>query len=218
MHRAVLWDLDGTLVDSAEFHFESWEEALAAEGRTIARADFVATFGQRNDRILAQWLGSDVPPHVVARIADAKEAAYRRMVRERGIDPLPGAADWLAYVDAQGWKQAIATSAPRLNVEVVLEVLRWAPYFGAVVSGEDVRAGKPDPEVFLTAAARLAVPASACIVVEDAEAGIEAARRAGMRAIGVAAAAAADPDVAVASLTELTEATWIRLATSRDLP
>jgi len=215
MHAAVLWDLDGTLVDSAEYHFESWVEAMAAEGRTISRTDFQASFGQRNDRILAQWLGSDVAPAVVSRIADAKEAAYRRIVRERGIDPLPGAAKWLAYLDAQGWQQAVATSAPRLNVDVVLDVLRWSPYFGAIVAGEDVRAGKPDPEVFLTAATRLAMPPAACVVVEDAAAGIEAARRAGMPSIGVAAAAAAQPNVAVSSLTELTEETWTRLVGSR---
>ena len=218
MHAAVLWDLDGTLVDSAEYHFESWVEAMAAEGRTISRTDFQASFGQRNDRILAQWLGSDVAPAVVSRIADAKEAAYRRIVRERGIDPLPGAAKWLAYLDAQGWQQAVATSAPRLNVDVVLDVLRWSPYFGAIVAGEDVRAGKPDPEVFLTAATRLAMPPAACVVVEDAAAGIEAARRAGMPSIGVAAAAADHPNVAVSSLTELSEAIWTGLATRGHLP
>jgi len=215
MRSAVLWDLDGTLVDSAESHFESWVEALAAEGRTILRSDFEATFGQRNDRILARWLGSDVAPHVVSRIADAKEAAYRRIVRERGIDPLPGAAQWLAHLDSRGWKQAVATSAPRLNVDVVLDVLHWSHYFDAVVAGEDVRLGKPDPEVFLTAAMRVGVPPSACIVVEDAAAGIEAARRAGMPSIGVGAATAgAQPDLAVSSLTEVTEETWVRLAIS----
>ena len=215
MRSVVLWDMDGTLVDSAEYHFQSWLEAMAAEGRAISRTDFEATFGQRNDRILVQWLGSDVAPAVTARIADAKEVAYRRIVRERGIDPLPGAAMWLAYLDAHGWKQAVATSAPRLIVDVVLDVLHWSHFFGAVVAGEDVRSGKPDPDVFLTAAKRLAVLPGACVVVEDAAAGIEAARRAGMSSIGVAAAAAAQPDVAVSSLSELTEEIWVRLSTSR---
>ena len=208
MRTVALWDLDGTLVDSADYHFESWVEALAAEGRTIARADFDATFGQRNDRILARWLGSDADPAVVARIADAKEAAYRRYVRQRGIRPLPGAGGWLMYLESHGWKQAIATSAPRANVDVVLEVLRWSHYFAAIVSGEDVRVGKPDPDVFLTAAKRLGASPADCVVVEDAAAGIEAARRAGMRSIGVAAGANARPDVSVASLAELTEADW----------
>ena len=125
---------------------------------------------------------------------------------------LPGASHWLAQMRALGWKQAIASSAPRLNVEVVLDVLGWSGYFDAIVAAEDVRAGKPDPEVFLTAAAHLGVPPAQCIVVEDAAAGIEAARRGGMRSIGVGApASAAGPDLAVPSLTALTLEMWQRL-------
>ena len=204
--------MDGTLVDSAEYHFESWQVAFAPEHRTITREQFHASFGQRNDRILARWLGDAASPERVARIADAKEVAYRRFVRERGLQPLPGADRWLAHLAADGWRQAIASSAPRLNVEAVLEVLDWTAYFGAIVASEDVRAGKPDPEVFLTAASRLSVPPSRAIVVEDAAAGVEAARRGGMRSIGVgAAAAAAQPDLAVASLADLTAEMWTRL-------
>jgi beta-phosphoglucomutase len=212
MLRAVLWDLDGTLVDSAESHFESWRDAMRAEGRTITRDQFEATFGQRNDRILAGWLGPDAAPDLGSRIAEAKEAAYRRFVREGRLDALPGASDWLVQMRTLGWKQAIASSAPRLNVEVVLDVLDWSRYFDAIVAAEDVRAGKPDPEVFLAAATRLGVPPAQCVVVEDAAAGIEAARRGGMRSIGVGTpASAAGPDLAVPSLTALTVDMWQRL-------
>ena len=216
MPPAVLWDLDGTLVDSADYHFDSWIEALAPEGRSLTRDQFRATFGQRNDRILAGWFGADAPPALVARIADAKETAYRRMVRERGLVPLPGASHWVAALHAWGWPQAIASSAPRANIDVVLEALGWRDDFQAIVASEDVRAGKPDPEVFLTAAARLAAPATACIVVEDAAAGVEAARRGGMRSIGVGDhAAPASPDLAVPSLDALTDADWQRLSICR---
>jgi beta-phosphoglucomutase len=212
MPPAVLWDLDGTLVDSADYHFDSWIEALAPEGRSLTREQFRATFGQRNDRILAGWFGADASPALVARIADAKETAYRRMVRERGLVALPGAAHWVAALHTWGWPQAIASSAPRANVEVVLDVLGWLDDFRAIVASEDVRAGKPDPEVFLTAAARLSAPPAACIVVEDAAAGVEAARRGGMRSIGVGDhAAPAAPDLAVPSLDALTDADWQRL-------
>jgi beta-phosphoglucomutase len=212
MVRAVLWDLDGTLVDSAESHFESWRDALRAEGRTITRHQFEASFGQRNDRILAGWLGPEAAPDLGSRIAEAKEAAYRRFVREHRLDALPGASDWLVQMRTLGWKQAIASSAPRLNVEVVLDVLDWSRYFDAIVAAEDVRAGKPDPEVFLAAATRLGVPPAQCVVVEDAAAGIEAARRGGMRSIGVGTpAGAAGPDLAVPSLTALTVDMWQRL-------
>lgn len=215
MARAVLWDLDGTLVDSADDHFQSWNEALEPEGRSVTRDQFHASFGQRNDRILAGWLGPDAPPALASRIAEAKEQAYRRMVRNRGLAPLPGAARWIAYLRAHGWKQAIASSAPRANVETIIEVLGWADCFDAVVASEDVRAGKPDPEVFLKAAAAVGVRPDRCIVVEDAAAGIEAAARGAMRSIGIGAAAgAARPDIAVPSLDVLTEDSWRRLEAS----
>jgi HAD superfamily hydrolase (TIGR01509 family) len=218
MRRAVLWDLDGTLVDSADHHFESWVSALAAEGRTVTRAQFQATFGQRNDRILASWLGPSVPRELTERIADAKEIAYRRFVRERGVVVLPGAADCLERLHARRWRQAIASSAPRANVETVVAVLGWSMYFEALVAAEDVRRGKPDPEVFATAAARLGVNAGSSIVVEDAPSGIEAARRAGMKSIGVGpAAASAQPDVPVVSLADLPPDVWDRLI-GVDLP
>jgi beta-phosphoglucomutase len=218
MRRAVLWDLDGTLVDSAAQHYQSWVDALAAEGRSVTREQFLASFGQRNDRILAGWLGHDAEPALVSRIADAKERAYRRFVRERGVRVLPGAAEWLASLHAAGWRQAIASSAPRANVDTILEALGWKRWFAAIVASEDVREGKPNPEVFLTAARRLSVGPGAAIVVEDAASGIEAARHAGMQSIGVGdAAMAARPDLAVPSLAALRMEDWERLA-GRDLP
>jgi beta-phosphoglucomutase len=211
MSRAVLWDLDGTLVDSAEYHFDSWIDALHTEGRSITRDQFHSSFGQRNDRILAGWLGPDASTELESRIADAKELAYRRLVRERGLEPLPGAARWVAHLHEHRWKQAIASSAPRLNVEIVLDALGWRDFFEAIVASEDVHVGKPDPEVFRVAAARLGVPPARCIVVEDAPAGIEAARGGGMRSIGVGAASTAGPEIAVPSLTALTRAVWDQL-------
>jgi HAD superfamily hydrolase (TIGR01509 family) len=98
---------------------------------------------------------------------------------------LPGVQHWLDYLRQHGWQQAIATSAPRANLETIVEVLHIRDYFGALLSDEDVEAGKPDPQVFLLAASRLDVPPQRCIVVEDSPAGIEGGRRGGMRTIGV---------------------------------
>ncbi len=204
MTGAVLWDMDGTLVDSEEFHWLSWRDTMAQEGVPVTREQFLATFGQRNDTILPQWLGRDAAPERIQRIGDAKEALYRKLVRERGLQPLPGAKEWVARLHKEGWRQAIASSAPRANVEVVLEVTGLGGYFQAIVSAEDVTVGKPDPQVFLRAAERLGMPPARCIVVEDATAGVEAARRAGMRSIGVSAKGKPLPaDVAVKSLTDL---------------
>ena len=183
--RAVLWDMDGTLIDSEEFHWISWRETLAQEGVTITHDQFLASFGQRNDSILPQWLGAAAAPERIARIGNAKEELYRDLVRANGMPPLPGVSTWVLRLHEQGWLQAIASSAPRSNIEVVLEALGAAHCFQGVVSAEDVRRGKPDPEVYLAAASRVGATPDRCIVVEDAAAGIEGARSAGMRSIGV---------------------------------
>lgn len=174
---------------------------MEAESVRITEEDFLATFGQRNEEILSAWLGAGVGPERVRRIGEAKEERYRALVREHGVEPLPGVAEWVASLHAAGWRQAIASSAPRLNVEAVAGVLPWTGVMSAVVAAEDVRVGKPDPEVFLTASERLGVDPSRCVVVEDADAGIEAARRAGMRSIAVAGATGGD--MVVGSLAEL---------------
>ena len=183
--RAVLWDMDGTLIDSEEYHWLSWRDAMSDEGLPITRDQFLASFGQRNDSILRGWLGPSTTRERIDRIGDAKEALYRQRVRERGIQFLPGVSHWVHELHEQGWRQAIASAAPRANVETILEVLHTADCFQAIVSAEDVHRGKPDPEVFLTAAAKLDVPPQRCVVVEDALHGIEAARAAGMKSIAV---------------------------------
>jgi beta-phosphoglucomutase family hydrolase len=183
--RAVLWDMDGTLVDSAEYHWLAWRDTMAREGSPITHEQFLASFGQRNDSILQQWLGDKATPDVIQRIGDEKEELYREHVREKGIEPLPGVSDWVHRLHRLGWRQAIASAAPRANVETILEVLGFGECFEKTVSAEDVHRGKPDPEVFLVAVSKLDVAPERCIVVEDAEHGIEAARAAGMKSIGV---------------------------------
>jgi beta-phosphoglucomutase len=205
MARGVLWDLDGTLVDSAGFHWISWRDTMAAEGLPVTYDQFLESFGQKNAGILARWLGPGASPERIRAIGDAKEAEYRRLAREHGLTALPGATHWLERLHAEGWRQAIASSAPRENVGVMLEVLGVSRYFDAIVGAEDVTHGKPDPQVFLAAAASLSLPAPRCIVVEDAAVGIEAARRAGIRTIGVSRGEPLDADIAVASLLDLPE-------------
>jgi beta-phosphoglucomutase len=193
----VLWDLDGTLVDSAAHHWVAWRDTLAAEGRPVQPGDFASTFGKRNDEILRQLFGPDLDAGWIERVSEAKEQAYRRLLRERGLEAAPGAFDWLARLRAAGWKQALASSAPRPNIDAVFEALSLGRFLDAVVSADEVGRGKPDPALFLEAARRL--------VVEDAPAGLEAARRAGMRSIGVLSShhPALQGDVVVASLDRL---------------
>jgi HAD superfamily hydrolase (TIGR01509 family) len=183
--RAVLWDMDGTLIDSEEFHWISWRDTMEKEDAPITREQFLATFGQRNDSIIAQWLGAAATPDHIERIATKKEQLYRDLIRKHGMEPLPGVATWLHRLHENGWLQAIASSAPRENIDVVLEALSATHLFQGIVSAADVHHGKPDPEVYLMAASRLGAPPALSIVVEDAVAGVQGARRAGMRSIGV---------------------------------
>jgi beta-phosphoglucomutase len=211
MIRAVLWDLDGTLADSREFHWRAWREAMVAAGRPITEAEFAASFGQRNDAILSRWLGAAATARRIREIGDAKEARYRQLIEHAGLAPLPGAAEWVRKLHEDGWRQAIASSAPRQNIEVMARVLGLADCMAALIGAEDVSRGKPEPDVFLAAASALGVPARRCVVVEDAEAGIEAARRGRMRSIGVGGAALASADTHVTSLTELPDDAFARL-------
>jgi beta-phosphoglucomutase family hydrolase len=183
--RAVLWDMDGTLIDSEEFHWTAWRDTMASEGVTITRQQFLSSFGQRNDSILPTWLGTAASLDGIDKIANAKEELYRQLIRRKGISPLPGVETWVHRLDNEGWLQAIASAAPRANVEAIVDALSFRELFQGIVSAEDVHRGKPDPEVYLLAASRIGVPPARCIVVEDAAAGVEGARRAGMKSIGV---------------------------------
>ena len=210
--RAVLWDVDGTLIDSGEYHWLTWRETLLGEGFELTRAQFDASFGQRNDEILRGYFGENLAAAEVARIGEAKEVRYRELVVARGVGPLPGVRRWLDRLKAEGWRQALASSAPRLNLEAILKALGLEEFFDAVASAEDVSRGKPDPQIFLAAAAKVGVAAARCVVVEDAPAGTEAARRAGMRRVGVLSShGALDADVVVNSLADLPDDTFDKL-------
>ncbi|HJU55627.1 MAG TPA: HAD family phosphatase [Pyrinomonadaceae bacterium] len=214
--RAVLWDVDGTLIDSAEYHWLTWRETLLGEGYELTRAQFDASFGRRNDEILRGYFGENLSAAEVARIGEAKEVRYRELVGARGIEPLPGVRRWLGKLKTEGWRQALASSAPRLNLEAILKALGLEDFFDAIASAEDVERGKPDPQIFLAAAAKVQVPAAGCVVVEDAPAGIEAARRAEMRSIGVLSFhGELDADVVVRSLADLPDDTFDRLLLRR---
>jgi HAD superfamily hydrolase (TIGR01509 family) len=201
----ILWDLDGTLIDSAEQHYAAWRDALARRGREHTREEFFRGFGRRNDVILREIFGDTLTPEEAAGVADDREERYRRLVREQGLEPLPGVTAWLTRLSEAGFRQALATSAPAANVAVVVEVLGLGRFFDATVSAEDVERGKPDPAVFLLAARRISVAPERCVVVEDAPAGLEGARRAGMKSVGILSSHYPElrADIVVPSLADL---------------
>jgi len=212
---AVLWDMDGVLVDSAPYHQRAWRETLAEEGVLLDEASFRHTFGRRNDAIIAYVLGTEVSPERASSIGEAKERRYRALIAQEGIAPLPGVMEWLGRLHNRGIPQAIVSSAPLANVSAVLQALGLAHLFRSIVSAEDVRYGKPDPEGFLLAARRLGMPPQRCLVVEDAPAGVEGARQAGMHCLALSTThppeALATADLIVASLDHLPPDTFARL-------
>ncbi len=181
--RAVVWDLDGVLVDSAQAHNLSWQELSESYGVPYdPDKDFPTIFGKHNTDIMNMlWQITD-PAHV-AKMANAKETAFRREATK--LKPLPGVVELVQELARRGWKQAIGSSAPMENIRVLLEATGVGPYMQAIASGDDVTAGKPDPQVFLIAFERLGVSPENGIVIEDAPAGIQASVRAGAATLGV---------------------------------
>lgn len=204
--RAVLWDLDGTLIDSMPYHWEAWNAVLQPLGYHFSVESFAPTIGLRNAEIVTDFLKIDRPPHEIEQIVLAKEVRYRTLTRERGLPLLPGVEHWLTTLHASGWRHAIVTSAPRRNVDEVLALTPLARLVDTIVCAEDVINGKPHPEPFLLAADRLGAAPARCIVVEDSPLGLEAGRRGGMKTIGVLTThATLEANRVVKSLVDLSE-------------
>lgn len=181
--RAVVWDLDGVLVDSGAVHDLSWREMANRYGVPYdPEVDFPRIFGKHNTDIINQLWGI-TDPERVAEMAEAKETAFRAGART--LKPLPGVVELVRELQARGWKQGIGSSAPMKNIDVLLEALELRDSFQSIASGDDVTAGKPDPQVFLLAFERLGVRPESGVVVEDAPAGIEGGVRAGAATLGV---------------------------------
>ncbi len=181
---AVLWDMDGTLVDTAELHFAAWAELMRGLDRPFTRADFAATFGLRNPEIIHHLFGDQYGEKEIAELGDRKEEVYRAAAG-RGVELLPGVRSLLEGLQAAGFKQAVGSSAPRANLDLILRLTDTRRFFGAVVAMEDTQRGKPDPQVFLVGAERLGVTPPRCLVVEDAVAGVQAAKAGGMKCVAV---------------------------------
>lgn len=213
---AVIFDVDGVLIDSYAPHYASWREIAAGYGVDYTEAMFATGFGRTSREIVAaQWNRADLTAETIREIDDAKEAAYRRIVAT-DFPAMPGAHDLAAALHAAGFKVAVGSSGPPENVDLAIEKLGLARYLGAKVTGRDVTRGKPDPQVFLIAAEKLGVPPASCAVVEDAPAGVAAAKAAGMACVGFPSTGRTRADVAkadliIASLSDLSPATFREL-------
>ena len=181
---AAIWDMDGTLVDTAELHFRAWAAATAERGRPFSRDDFARTFGRRNPEIIHYLFGDTIVGRDAEKLGDRKEVLYREAAAA-GVELLPGVRALLEDLDRAGFRQAIGSSAPRANLQLILRLTGVERFFAAVVAMEDTQRGKPDPQVFQVAADRLGVPPARCVVLEDAVAGVQAAKAGGMKCVAV---------------------------------
>lgn len=180
----VLWDMDGVLVDTGEFHYLSWEQILAELGVPFDRGRFQAAFGKNNADTLAFFLGRTPDAELLRAVSDRKERLFRQRIHGHA-EALPGVRLWLECLHELGARQVVASSAPQENIDFLVDELGLRTYFVALCAGHSIP-GKPDPTLFLQAAGILGLQPKDCIVIEDSLAGLEAARRAGMKCIAVA--------------------------------
>lgn len=183
--RGVIWDLDGVLADTGEAHFQAWATVLSERKIPFDRSTFDRVFGMNNRGTLTELLGRAPSEEELGGIADRKEHLFRELAGEL-VRPMPGAIRLLDELAGAGWSQAVASSAPQENIDLVVDTFDIRRYFAAILSGAGLPAGKPDPALFLQAARALRLIPERCVVVEDAPVGVEAARRAGMPCIAVA--------------------------------
>lgn len=185
MKRGVIFDMDGVMVLTEEAHWRSWRQVAESRARPISHDLFLSCFGRTNRDCVRMMFGEEVSPEEAAGIAEAKESAFRAIIADH-VPLAPGLVALLEALAAAGAVMGVGSSAPRENIDMVLDRGGIRRFFSAIIDGGQVTRGKPDPGVFLLAARDLAISPERCIVIEDAPPGVEAARAAGMVAVGVA--------------------------------
>jgi beta-phosphoglucomutase family hydrolase len=183
--HAFIFDMDGTLIDSMPFHEKAWDVMLPELGVTIDRREFFTwSAGLTNKEIFPRLLGRALSADELAQLADRKELIYRTLYAPT-MCLMPGALELLHAAPRANIKIAMGTAAPPENVALIVDGLQLHAHFPIIVGGADVTHGKPNPEVFIKAAAKLSTAPEHCVVFEDTPAGIEAAFRAGMRCVAI---------------------------------
>lgn len=182
--RALIFDMDGTLVDNMAYHRRAWLEFLAGHGIRLTEAELEQQNRGIGVEMMRHFFGAVLPLAEAQELLQAKEARYRSLYRPH-LQLVAGARAFLEACRAYGLRLALATAGDKPNIDFVLDGLALRPYFDAVVGAEQVRAGKPDPEVFLVAASQLRVAPAHCLVFEDSRSGFAAARAASMACIGL---------------------------------
>ena len=182
----AIFDLDGTLIDSAQQHRKSWELLAEELGKDLPLNHFEKGFGLPNRKIIAEILSWESESSAIQALSERKEALYRKLLKEEeGISPLSGVLEFLTELQKHKRPCALGTSTSRDNVSMIFAHTDLRHYFPVSVTIDDVEKGKPHPEVFLQGAEKLGMRPSSCVVFEDSPSGIKAGKRAGMFVVGV---------------------------------
>ncbi len=181
--RAVIWDMDGVIVDSGPIHFESWHNTLAQYSLKVSDAELRRMFGMTSPEVVKILFGNEVSEEFITQLCDKKEFLFREAI-QKNAQYIPGVEFWLNEFKLAGILQAIASSGSQENIDAVLDKLGTRFYLDAIISGKDLPS-KPDPGVFLKAAHQLCVDPNNCLVIEDAIAGVAGAKSAGMKCLAV---------------------------------
>jgi len=183
---ALIFDMDGVLVDSNPFHVQKWIEFLHERGIPYNAEDLPKQIlGSRNDTALRRFFGRDLPKGEIEKLSEDLEARFRAAFRPHA-QPLLGLKTLMDECRAEGIPLAVASSAMTKNVDFVVDTLKLRSYFASIVTGDDVSRPKPDPEIYIQAAERLTLAPAKCVAFEDSFVGIESAKRASMKCVAIA--------------------------------
>ena len=181
----IIFDMDGVLINSNAAHLASWKKIAAQDGVSFSDEVFWKTFGMTSEYIVEKyWGNTTLTTKQISAIVDRKETAFRESVKEF-VQPIEGSVDFVRFLLKKGYKMAVGSSAPRVNVEYVFDWLEIRDCFNeCVVAGDEVKQGKPAPDIFLTAAKKLNTTPENCVVIDDSRSGVNAGKNAGMTTIG----------------------------------
>jgi beta-phosphoglucomutase family hydrolase len=208
---AVLFDLDGVVIDTTELHYRVWTEFAHKHGYSPTREELILTNGRRAAENIRNWLGADLDEAEIATLTAERETHFFNLLETEPVDAVAGVREFIASLQRAAVPFAVATSAVPSNAELSLKRVGLADAFNIKITAADVHKGKPHPECYLKAASKLGVAPEKCLVIEDSLSGIRAAKAAGAKCLALATTFPADvlmdekPDWIAKDFTELPE-------------
>jgi beta-phosphoglucomutase family hydrolase len=218
MIQAFIFDMDGTLIDSTKMDYEAWQRAMREYDAEFPYEEYIAKLGAKGSEIARQYL--DISDEEIDALISRREEYFKQIVEEKGLSLLPHAEQFLQQLRNAHLKTALATGANQEKLEFIFEKLPLRQYFDAFVTANDVSKGKPDPEVFVQAAAKLGIDPAHCVVMEDATNGLQAAKNGGMRCIALTTTRGAEQlqgaDLIVSGYAEIDLLHWLEEQQSQE--